>query len=65
MAPDVDGVRTELSSHCISAIAPRAPRTCATTNIGTLAGAIPAKVFVSARAIVTAGLANEVEAVNQ
>jgi hypothetical protein len=34
-------------------------------NIGTLPGAIPAKVFVKPRAIVTAGLANEVEAVDQ
>ena len=34
-------------------------------NIGASAGAMPANVFVSERAIVTAGLANEVEAVNQ
>ena len=32
---------------------------------GTLSGAIPAKLSESARAMVTAGLANEVEAVNQ
>ena len=32
---------------------------------GTLAGAMPAKVSENARAMVTAGLANEVEAVNQ
>lgn len=34
-------------------------------NGATSAGVIPAKVSVNARAIVTAGLANEVEAVNQ
>jgi hypothetical protein len=34
-------------------------------NAVTPEGAIPAKVSVSERAIVTAGLANEVEAVNQ
>ena len=32
---------------------------------GVSAGLIPAKVSLSERAIVTAGLANEVEAVNQ
>jgi hypothetical protein len=32
---------------------------------GAPAGAIPAKVLERARAIVTAGLANEVDAVNQ
>jgi hypothetical protein len=32
---------------------------------GTLAGAIPAKVSESERASVTAGFANDVEAVNQ
>ena len=34
-------------------------------NANTPAGAIPAKVSDSDRAIVTAGLANDVEAVNQ
>jgi len=34
-------------------------------NPGASAGRMPAKVLLSARAIVTAGLANEVEAVNQ
>jgi len=32
---------------------------------GASAGAMPAKVLLSERAMVTAGLANEVEAVNQ
>ena len=52
-------------SHAIRAIPARAPRSCATMNIGTSSGAMPAKVAVNARAIVTAGFANEVEAVNQ
>jgi len=34
-------------------------------NAATPAGAIPAKMLESDRAMVTAGLANEVEAVNQ
>ena len=46
-------------------VATAAPTNCATTNPGTSAGRIPAKVFVAARASVTAGLANDVEAVNQ
>lgn len=52
-------------SHCIRAIAVSAPAVCATRKGSTWAGAIPAKVFVRARAIVTAGLAKDVEAVNQ
>ncbi len=35
------------------------------TNAGTDDGAMPAKVSLSARAIVTAGFANDVDAVNQ
>lgn len=38
---------------------------CAITNPGTSAGRIPEKVSESERAIVIAGLAKEVEAVNQ
>lgn len=34
-------------------------------NVITASGAIPAKVFDKARAIVTAGLAKDVDAVNQ
>src|SRR5271169_2996789 len=41
------------------------PTSCATIKAMTPAGAMPAKVSESERAIVTAGLANEVEAVNQ
>ncbi len=42
-----------------------APATCAAMNASTPAGAMPAKVSVKDRAMVTAGFANEVEAVNQ
>ena len=38
---------------------------CATTNVGTSIGRIPAKLFVNALATVTAGFANDVDAVNQ
>ena len=41
------------------------PTSCAAMNAGTPAGAIPANVSDSDRAIVTAGLAKDVEAVNQ
>ena len=41
------------------------PMSCAAINGVTPMGAMPAKVFESERAIVTAGLAKEVEAVNQ
>lgn len=46
-------------------VAAIAPSNCANTNQGTPLGLIPAKVLVNARASETAGLANEVEAVNQ
>jgi hypothetical protein len=42
-----------------------APASCAATNAGAEEGAIPAKVLDKLRAMVTAGLANDVEAVNQ
>jgi hypothetical protein len=41
------------------------PRELRRDEAGHVGGAIPAKVAVSPRAIVTAGLAKEVEAVNQ
>ena len=41
------------------------PTTWAATNAGTDAGAMPAKVSEKTRPIVTAGLANDVELVNQ
>jgi hypothetical protein len=41
------------------------PANCDTTKAATPAGAIPAKVLDSDRAMVTAGLAKDVEAVNQ
>src|SRR5207253_3811651 len=48
-----------------SATASSAPTICMTTNIGTLLGAMPAKVSLSMRPIVTAGLAKLVDDVNQ
>ena len=44
---------------------PIAPRSWAAMKAGTFSGAIPAKLDVNARATVTAGLAKDVEAVNQ
>jgi hypothetical protein len=41
------------------------PASCAAMNKGAETGAMPAKVSDRQRAIVTAGLAKEVEAVNQ
>jgi hypothetical protein len=52
-------------SHPPRQIAAAIPRSCATVNAGTPAGAMPANVSESERATVTAGLANEVDAVNQ
>ena len=43
----------------------RAPTSCATMNMGTSPGAMPEKLSVNARATVTAGLAKDVDAVNQ
>src|SRR5580658_5899892 len=48
-----------------SKVADRAPAICATINIGASDGRIPAKVSDKERAMVTAGFANEVDAVNQ
>ena len=42
-----------------------APMACAATNSGTSCGRMPANVSEMARAMVTAGLVNDVEAVNQ
>jgi hypothetical protein len=46
-------------------VAHKAPAICAAMNNGTSDGRIPAKVSDKERAIVTAGFANEVDAVNQ
>jgi hypothetical protein len=48
-----------------TAAAAAPPSAWATMNPGTSAGRMPAKVSLAARAMVTAGLANEVDAVNQ
>ena len=42
-----------------------APTNCIRINPGAFSGAIPLKVSVRLRAMVTAGLANDVDAVNQ
>ena len=49
----------------VKPVAARAPTNCATMNAGASVGAMPLNVLVNDRAIVTAGLANDVEAVNQ
>src|SRR5262249_35681762 len=46
-------------------VAAPAPTICAAMNAGASAGRMPANVSLAERASVTAGLANEVEAVNQ
>src|SRR6185312_3899477 len=48
-----------------SSVAAAPPTICAPMNPGASAGRMPAKVSLAARASVTAGLANEVEEVNQ
>ena len=52
-------------SHPNTAVASKAPVNWAAINAGMLAGLMPLKVSVKLRAIVTAGLAKLVEAVNQ
>ena len=46
-------------------VAPTAPRICARMNTGASMGRIPAKVSLKDLAMVTAGLAKDVDAVNQ
>src|SRR5690242_2536537 len=48
-----------------SAVAVAAPANCATIKPGASTGRMPAKVLLAARASVTAGLAKEVDDVNQ
>ena len=52
-------------SQRLNIVAIAAPTNWPPTKSGTLCGEIPAKVSVMARAKVTAGLAKEVEEVNQ
>lgn len=54
-----------MSSHEQRMSASSAPTIWAMMNVGAELGAMPAKVSDRLRAIVTAGLAKEVEAVNQ
>jgi hypothetical protein len=53
------------TSHLNSAVAPAAPTNCAAMKPGTSIGRMPLKVSVAALASETAGLANDVDAVNQ
>src|SRR5260221_2316019 len=53
------------SSQRARNVAAAAPASCAATKPGTSTGRIPANVSLAARAAVTAGFANEVDAVNQ
>src|SRR5277367_2648537 len=53
------------TSHRNSMVAAAAPANCANKNPGISTGRIPANVSLNPLAIVTAGLANEVEEVNQ
>ncbi len=48
-----------------SSVAAIAPKSCATINAGTSINLIPAKLSLIERAKVTAGFANDVDAVNQ
>jgi hypothetical protein len=59
-AAEVDGGSMEKSAVAVSA-----PSICTKTNPGMSMGRMPAKLFVKDLASVTAGLANEVEEVNQ
>ncbi len=49
----------------VKAIARPAPTSCMPMNAGTEDGSMPANVSVNVRPTVTAGLANEVDDVNQ
>ena len=53
------------TSHRNKTVATKAPVSCAAMNGGTSDSRIPAKVSERERAMVTAGFANEVDAVNQ
>ena len=52
-------------NHWNRSVAQKAPATSAAMNAGASTSRIPANVFEKDRARVTAGLANEVDAVNQ
>src|SRR6516165_9786468 len=61
----VGALPSSRNNHRARITAANAPTSCAKINPGTLPGAIPANVSDSERAMVTAGLAKEVDAVNQ
>jgi hypothetical protein len=58
-------VREDGKSQLNKKVAAKAPANCAAIKAGASASRMPAKVLVAVRASVTAGFANEVEAVNQ
>ena len=59
------GLDDDDSSALTASTASPAPTSSATTKPGALAGAMPAKVSLNMRPNATAGLANDVDAVNQ
>ena len=61
----LDGSALELNSHSETLVANTAPVICANMNGKTEIGEMPAKLSLIERAIVTAGFAKLVEAVNQ
>src|SRR6185503_1369762 len=56
--------RARGNNHHVSTAASAPPTSCAPTNGPTSASRMPANVFVNERASVTAGFANDVDAVN-
>src|ERR1700719_3503843 len=62
---DAAGPLPEGNSALAATAATAAPNNCAAMKAGTWLMAMPANVVVNPRASVTAGLANEVEDVNQ
>jgi len=58
-------VPLQLRKNLRSGSANKRPMSCITMNIGTDSGAIPANESLNARAMVTEGLASEVDDVNQ
>ena len=63
--PDRDLPVSSARANETANVAAKAPASCATMKSGTSAGAIPANVSDKASGEVTAGFANDVDAVNQ
>ncbi len=58
-------ILNEGMNHLKSRVAAKPPASCAALNPITSTGRIPAKVLLTDRAMVTAGLAKDVDAVNR